>query len=176
MGRKMSASKSHRGVASLSNHGDEIIRDADLDDMTDRKRKIRKLREKGKPFLLQRISKMTWLRDYLAIEENEELVNDFSNKLIWVKPLKYEFMDRKLPQDVIDKYIDDLVASNPKLPKSVGVGELDQNRGSDSDFANPNFEDEEGTKIARIVSARLVLVSSCFVSLAKCMINMMLKR
>merc|ERR1711987_13028 len=115
--RKTDASKAQTGVASSINHGDEIIRDVDLDDMTDRKRKIRKLRAKGKPFLLQRISKMTRLRDFLAIEEYEELVNDFSNKLIWVKP-----------------------------PKSVHAEELDQNRSSDSDFGNPNMEDEGGGK------------------------------
>merc|ERR1712178_676628 len=147
--RKVKASKAQDGIASVSNRSDGIFHDNDLDDTTDRKRVIRRLRAMGKTFLLQRISQMTRLRDFLADEEHEELVNDFSNRLLWVKPLNYEFMDRSLPDEVIEKYVNSLIEANPKLPRSVGTEELDQNRNYGFDSGNPYFDDEEGGKKKR---------------------------
>merc|ERR1711912_173968 len=147
--RKVRPSKAHDGVASLSNRSDGIFHDNNLDDTTDRKRVIRRLRAMGKTFLLQRISQMTRLRDFLADEEHEELVNDFSNRLLWVKPLNYEFMDRSLPDEVIEKYVNSLIEANPKLPRTVGSEELDQNRNYGFDSGNPYFEDEGGGKSKR---------------------------
>lgn len=84
------------------------------------------------------------LRRLLNTNENREIIDSFSNKVLWVKTLDFEKMCSAIASQSLDKYAEDLYLTNPS---SVGSGpshDLDQGRKDGPDEPGQNQDDGGG--------------------------------
>jgi len=136
--RKPGSGTTYVEAGPVSNYYEEVIDCQDQADVADRARRIKTLRKCNDQQLYKRIIATQGLRAFLS--NHASIINDFSNKLIWTTPLKFERIDNFPDTKAIDDYVDYLVEKNPDLKSSKGE-KLDQNR-NDSGNQPINPEDE----------------------------------